>query len=224
MKGIRIAIDGPAGAGKSTAARLLAERLGYKYIDSGAMYRAVTLLALRFDVGWEDEKKLAMLIDKHNICQNGLITTIDGEDVSLAIRSKQVSEAVSVVCKHPLVRKKLVEMQRNLAKDGAVVMEGRDIGTVVLPDAELKFFIVADQEERARRRLKEMVALGKNVTFTEVLENIKLRDLLDSSRAVAPLRQASDAILVDNTRMPIGFEINIMEKIARKKLEDKVEF
>jgi len=224
MKGIRIAIDGPAGAGKSTAARLLAERLGYKYIDSGAMYRAVTLLALRFDVGWEDEKKLAMLIDKHNICQNGLITTIDGEDVSLAIRSKQVSEAVSVVCKHPLVRKKLVEMQRNLAKDGAVVMEGRDIGTVVLPDAELKFFIVADKEERARRRLKEMVALGKDVTFTEVLENIKLRDLLDSSRAVAPLRQASDAILVDNTRMPIDFEINIMEKIARKKLEDKVEF
>ena len=224
MKGIRIAIDGPAGAGKSTAARLLAERLGYKYIDSGAMYRAVTLLALRFDVGWEDEKKLAMLIDKHNICQNGLITTIDGEDVSLAIRSKQVSEAVSVVCKHPLVRKKLVEMQRNLAKDGAVVMEGRDIGTVVLPDAELKFFIVADQEERARRRLKEMVALGKNVTFTEVLENIRLRDLLDSSRAVAPLRQASDAILVDNTRMPIDFEIDIMEKIARKKLENKVEF
>ena len=224
MKGIRIAIDGPAGAGKSTAARLLAERLGYKYIDSGAMYRAVTLLALRFDVGWEDEKKLAMLIDKHNICQNGLITTIDGEDVSLAIRSKQVSEAVSVVCKHPLVRKKLVEMQRNLAKDGAVVMEGRDIGTVVLPDAELKFFIIADQEERARRRLKEMVALGKNVTFTEVLENIKLRDLLDSSRAVAPLRQASDAILVDNTRMPIDFEIDIMEKIARKKLENKVEF
>ncbi|MCD6124348.1 (d)CMP kinase [bacterium] len=224
MKGIRIAIDGPAGAGKSTAARLLAERLGYKYIDSGAMYRAVTLLALRFDVGWEDEKKLAMLIDKHNICQNGLITTIDGEDVSLAIRSKQVSEAVSVVCKHPLVRKKLVEMQRNLAKDGAVVMEGRDIGTVVLPDAELKFFIIADQEERARRRLKEMVALGKNVTFTEVLENIKLRDLLDSSRAVAPLRQASDAILVDNTRMPIDFEINIMEKIARKKLENKVKF
>ena len=224
MKGIRIAIDGPAGAGKSTAARLLAERLGYKYIDSGAMYRAVTLLALRFDVGWEDEKKLAMLIDKHNICQNGLITTIDGEDVSLAIRSKQVSEAVSVVCKHPLVRKKLVEMQRNLAKDGAVVMEGRDIGTVVLPDAELKFFIVADQEERARRRLKEMVALGKNVTFTEVLENIKLRDLLDSSRAVAPLRQASDAILVDNTRMPIDFEIDIMEKIARRKLENKVKF
>jgi len=224
MKGIRIAIDGPAGAGKSTAARLLAERLGYKYIDSGAMYRAVTLLALRFDVGWEDEKKLAMLIDKHNICQNGLITTIDGEDVSLAIRSKQVSEAVSVVCKHPLVRKKLVEMQRNLAKDGAVVMEGRDIGTVVLPDAELKFFIVADQEERARRRLKEMVALGKDVTFTEVLENIKLRDLLDSSRAVAPLRQASDSILVDNTRMPIDFEIDIMEKIARKKLENKVEF
>jgi len=224
MKGIRIAIDGPAGAGKSTAARLLAERLGYKYIDSGAMYRAVTLLALRFDVGWEDEKKLAMLIDKHNICQNGLITTIDGEDVSLAIRSKQVSEAVSVVCKHPLVRKKLVEMQRNLAKDGAVVMEGRDIGTVVLPDAELKFFIVADKEERARRRLKEMVALGKDVTFTEVLENIRLRDLLDSSRAVAPLRQASDAILVDNTRMPIDFEINIMEKIARRKLEDKVEF
>ncbi|RLB14444.1 MAG: (d)CMP kinase [Deltaproteobacteria bacterium] len=224
MKGIRIAIDGPAGAGKSTAARLLAERLGYKYIDSGAMYRAVTLLALRFDVGWEDEKKLAMLIDKHNICQNGLITTIDGEDVSLAIRSKQVSEAVSVVCKHPLVRKKLVEMQRNLAKDGAVVMEGRDIGTVVLPDAELKFFIIADQEERARRRLKEMVALGKNVTFTEVLENIKLRDLLDSSRAVAPLRQASDAILVDNTRMSIDFEIDIMEKIARRKLEDKVEF
>lgn len=224
MKGIRIAIDGPAGAGKSTAARLLAERLGYKYIDSGAMYRAVTLLALRFDVGWEDEKKLAMLIDKHNICQNGLITTIDGEDVSLAIRSKQVSEAVSVVCKHPLVRKKLVEMQRNLAKDGAVVMEGRDIGTVVLPDAELKFFIIADKEERARRRLKEMVALGKDVTFTEVLENIRLRDLLDSSRAVAPLRQASDAILVDNTRMPIDFEINIMEKIARRKLEDKVKF
>ncbi len=224
MKGIRIAIDGPAGAGKSTAARLLAERLGYKYIDSGAMYRAVTLLALRFDVGWEDEKKLAMLIDKHIICQNGLITTIDGEDVSLAIRSKQVSEAVSVVCKHPLVRKKLVEMQRNLAKDGAVVMEGRDIGTVVLPDAELKFFIVADKEERARRRLKEMVALGKDVTFTEVLENIKLRDLLDSSRAVAPLRQASDAILVDNTRMSIDFEIDIMEKIARRKLEDKVEF
>ena len=221
MGKIRIAIDGPAGAGKSTAARLLAEKLGYRYIDTGAMYRAVALLALEHGVDWEDEDGLASLIDKHKIEQNGKVTLIDGRDVSTEIRTNRVSRAVSVVCKHKKVRERLVALQREMAKDGGVVMDGRDIGTVVMPDAELKIFLTASLEARAKRRMKDLEKLGKPLPFEEVLANIKFRDKLDSTREIAPLRKAPDAVVIDNSDLPIEEEIDILETMARQKEREK---
>jgi len=215
MNGIKVAIDGPAGAGKSTAARMLAQRVGYIYIDTGAMYRALTLLALREKIDWNNEKALAQLIRKHNISQNGTTTYIDNENVSSEIRSDEVNRAVSIICNHNKVRVELVKLQRKSASDGAVVMEGRDIGTVVLPDAELKFFLVASQIERSHRRMKDIEELGGDSAFESVIKNIRIRDYLDSSRDLAPLKQAKDAIYIDNTYMSIDFELYILEQLVR---------
>ena len=221
MGKIRVAIDGPAGAGKSTAAKLLAERLGYRYIDTGAMYRALALLALEHDVDWEDEDGLVALLDRHKIEQNGRITRIDGRDVSTEIRTNRVSRAVSVVCRHPKVRKRLVALQRELAKGGGVVMDGRDIGTVVMPDAELKIFLTASLEVRAKRRMKDLERMGKPLPFEEVMANIRHRDKLDSTRKVAPLRKAPDAVVIDNSDLPIEEEIDILENMVRQKEREK---
>ncbi|MCD6417896.1 (d)CMP kinase [bacterium] len=216
MGKILIAIDGPAGAGKSTAARLLAEKLGYRYIDTGAMYRALALIVLRNGINWEDEDKIVALFDRHRIVQEGKTTKIDDEDVSREIRTNRVSRAVSVVCRHRRVREKMVELQRKLAGTGGTVMDGRDIGTVVLKNAQLKIFLTASEQERARRRLKDLELLGKPLPFDEVLQNIKNRDRLDSTRKIAPLKQAEDAIVVDNTDIPIDEEIQMLVEMARE--------
>lgn len=198
-----IAIDGPAGAGKSSVARALAQRLGYLHIDTGALYRALTLMVLRQGLDPTKEAAIIELFEKTQISlvsgSDGVKVLLHGEDVTGAIRELAVSENVSLVAQHPKVRERLLTLQRQLAADGGVVMDGRDIGTVVLPDAGLKIFLTASSEERARRRMKELRTQGHKVTYKDILLSIRARDNLDAERPVAPLRAATDAIPLDTT-------------------------
>lgn len=205
-RGPVIAIDGPAGAGKSTAAMGLAKALGFLYVDTGAMYRALTLAALRRGLDPDDGASLEELVASVRIEavfkeaeEPPFRVLLDGEDVTEVIRRPEVSGQVSQVSAHPGVRTRMAEMQRAMAAGGGVVMEGRDVGTVVFPDAEVKFFITASVGERARRRHLELMQKGIQVTLGEVEEDISRRDRLDSTRATAPLRRAPDALLVDTT-------------------------
>ena len=206
MKRLTIAIDGFSSCGKSTMAKTLAAKLGYTYIDSGAMYRAVSLFALReglINDGKVDEAGLkaalpALRIEFKQGAKGQSITCLNGENVEEAIRTMEVSNAVSPVSALPFVREALVKLQREAGKLGGVVMDGRDIGTVVFPNADLKIFVVADATIRAQRRYDELLAKGQPASFEAILENIRSRDELDQNRAVSPLRQAEDAILMDN--------------------------
>jgi cytidylate kinase len=201
-----IAIDGPAGAGKSTVARMVARRLGLLYVDTGAMYRAVTLAALRAGIDVEDEGALAALAADLRIelvpGEDGAARVyLDGEDVTVAIRSPEVSRRVSAVARAAGVREELVRRQKSLAAAGGVVMEGRDIGTVVLPSATAKFFLTAREDVRAYRRYREMRGRGYAATLEEVCFEIRERDRLDSSREVGPLVCPPDAFVLDTTAM-----------------------
>ena len=201
-----IAIDGPAGAGKSTVAKIVAEKLGYTYIDTGAMYRGVAWKTLRDDKDAPDEAILRAVrdIDVRLACtERGTRVTVDGTDVTAEIRTPEVTHIVSRVAALGPVRAKMVELQRAMAADGAVVMDGRDIGTNVLPNADVKIFLTASVEERARRRYDEMVAKGYAVDFDELKDEIAARDKQDSERAISPLRQAEDAVLLDSTALSI---------------------
>lgn len=201
-----IAIDGPAGAGKSTVAKIVAEKLGYTYIDTGAMYRGVAWKTLRDDKDAPDEAILRAVqgIDVRLACtERGTRVTVDGTDVTAEIRTPEVTHIVSRVAALGPVREKMVELQRAMAADGAVVMDGRDIGTNVLPNADVKIFLTASVEERARRRYDEMVAKGYAVDFDELKDEIAARDKQDSERAISPLRQAEDAVLLDSTALSI---------------------
>ncbi|MEW6724825.1 MAG: (d)CMP kinase [Bacillota bacterium] len=202
-----IAIDGPAGAGKSTVARLVAARLGLLHIDTGAMYRAVTLAALRRGIALEDEEAIAALSRQVRISlrpeAEGLRVFLDGDDVSEAIRSPAVGAGVSPVAAIAGVRQALVEQQRQMAADGGVVLDGRDIGTYVLPGADYKFFLTGDVRVRAERRLREHLRQGRSVTLGEVLAEVEKRDYIDSHRAMAPLSAAPDAIVIDTTHLSI---------------------
>lgn len=210
--GIAIALDGPAGSGKSTIARAVALKFNYIYIDTGAMYRAVTLKALQNKIPVDNRWKLTSLalntlirlkyIETDGLSQLRVI--MDGADVSDAIRSLEVTNNVSAVAAVAGVREALVELQRDMAREGGVVMDGRDIGTVVLPDAELKIFLTASVTERCKRRWLELKAKGVEVALDELEEQIRERDLLDSNREVNPLRQADDAILLDTTNLSIA--------------------
>jgi len=199
-----VAIDGPAGSGKSTLARLLAERLGFGYLDTGAMYRAIAYLALRDGVALDDGATLAALARSAHLRfgYDGRIHAGD-VDVSEEIRCPAVSAAVSEASAHPEVRTVLVEEQRRIAAGHDVVMEGRDIGTVVCPQAPVKVFLVAAPEERAERRRKELIARGEHVKAAETLAAINARDAQDSSRHVAPLRPAADAVVLDSSQLSI---------------------
>ncbi len=204
-----IAIDGPAGAGKSTVARLLAQKLGFLYIDTGAMYRAVTLKALEYGVDFADHKTIAEIAGKANITlkssgvNSSIEVILDGRDVSREIRHPRVTERVSEVAKIPAVRTVMLGLQRQLGRQQDSVIEGRDIGTVVFPDAERKFYLDASPQERTRRRHKEMVEKGQEVSLEDIADNIRTRDKIDSTRECAPLRRAEDAIYIDTTDMTI---------------------
>lgn len=224
-KKIVIAIDGFSSCGKSTFAKAIAKRLGYLYIDSGAMYRVVTLELLRrglINDGVVDTSMLQSILKEINIgfsydpVKMAYLTTLNGEVVEDEIRSPQVANHVSLVAAIPAVRARLVELQRELGKKKGIVMDGRDIGTVVFPDAELKIFMTADPIVRARRRLKELQEKGLNVTLDEVLKNIEERDYIDQNRDVAPLRKADDAVVLDNTNMTVEEQMEWVEEMVKR--------
>ena len=218
--GIVVAIDGPSGSGKSTVARLAARRLGFVYLDTGAMYRAVTLLALRNNLDMSEGGNLAQLVrslkfefrDKGGVMR----TLVNGEDVTEQIRMPEVDRWVSLASSHKEVRDHLVNLQRRMCKEGGVVCEGRDIGTVVVPDAKVKFFVTASPKERARRRKKQLGKTGKDMSIARTEEEIERRDREDSSREVSPLRKAEDAILMDTTDLTIEEEVNQVVEAVRK--------
>lgn len=211
MRNFVVALDGPAGSGKSSISKLVAKQLGFTHIDTGAMYRAVTLEALRRQVNLEEESSYAFLKETSIIYQDNVIY-LNGEDVSEEIRSEEVTKNVSTCCKFSYVRELMVTYQRASAKKGKVLMDGRDIGTVVLPKADLKIFLTATAEERAKRRCAELKAKGFEVTYESVLEDIQLRDYKDSHREIAPLKQAEDAIPIDTTHLN-------MDEVANKIIE-----
>ncbi len=208
MDTIQIAIDGPSGAGKSTIARYCARELGFLYIDTGALYRTVGLFVRRGGADPSDREAVASLLPGLSVTlahgENGQHVFLNGEDVSQEIRLHEISAYASAVSAHPEVRASLLALQQRLATEHDVVMDGRDIGTVVLPGAQIKIFLTATPEDRARRRYEELLEKGQEAVYEQVLQDILERDRKDSTRAVAPLRQAEDAVLVDTT----GYELS----------------
>ncbi|MDH4421109.1 MULTISPECIES: (d)CMP kinase [Bacillus] len=206
-KRISIAIDGPAAAGKSTVAKVVAKKLSYVYIDTGAMYRTLTYAALEQKVDIENEEKLMEVVKNVNIefqqGENTQLVFLNGQDVSEVIRTPEVTNRVSIVAKHRLVREEMVRRQQELAEKGGVVMDGRDIGTHVLPDAEVKIFMLASVEERAERRHLENMNKGFDSNLEQLKEEIAQRDKLDSEREVSPLKKADDALELDTTSLSI---------------------
>ncbi len=213
-KGIIIAIDGHSSCGKSTLAKDLADYFGYTYIDTGAMYRAVTLFALENDIINNEiinEEKLKSAFDsekisidfKYNSAKKKSETFLNQKNVEDIIRGIEVSNFVSPIAAIPFVRKALVELQRNMGKEGGIVMDGRDIGTFVFPDAELKIFLTASAPDRARRRYDELKQKGESVNYDQILQNVNERDFIDSTRETNPLKQAEDAVLIDNSDISI---------------------
>ncbi len=199
-RGLVIAIDGPSGAGKTTAGRALARRLGYVFLDTGAMYRALALAALRAGVGTEDEPGLARIMEGLELSMepNGSVR-IGSEDVSGEIRSREVTVAASRVAAHATVRRRMVALQREMGREGGVVLDGRDIGTAVFPDADVKFYVDADPSRRALRRHAELGSAGVAVDLAAIEEEIRERDRADSTRADSPLTRAADAVVLDTT-------------------------
>lgn len=218
-----IAIDGPAGAGKSTIARRLAQQLGYRYVDTGAIYRTVAYFFDLLDISPKDKDGINRYIDEVTVGieydEDGVQHMImNGMDVTEDIRTQEISQKASLISAHPVVREVLLDMQRDVAKKYNVVMDGRDIGTVVLPRATVKIYLTASDEVRAQRRLAELQARGEQADFQKVLKDIQQRDYQDTHRAVAPLRQAKDAVLVDTSELDIDGVLETILNIAGKKI------
>lgn len=209
-KNIRIAIDGPGGAGKSTIAMAVAKALKIDYIDTGSMYRAVALKILQEGISLKDEAALQEMLDRTDIDFSKGNIYLDGEVINDRIRTPEISAMASACSALPMVRKKLVALQRQMGEAKSIIMDGRDIGTNVLPHAEYKFFLTASPEERARRRTLELHEKGQDVTYQNVLEDIEKRDFQDSNRALNPLTQAEDALLVNTTGIPLEECIQII--------------
>ncbi|MBM7705503.1 cytidylate kinase [Chryseomicrobium aureum] len=221
MKTIRIAIDGPAGAGKSTIAKLAAEKLNYTYVDTGAMYRAITYKSIKNGLDLSSEQEIVKLLEETSIelqpSENGQQLYLDGENVSEAIRTQDVTANVSQVAAHALVREDLVKRQMVLANTGGVIMDGRDIGTHVIPDAELKIFMSASADERARRRFVDNEKRGIHIEFEELKADIIRRDKFDSEREASPLVQAEDALYLDTTELSIEQVVDEIYMLAKAK-------
>lgn len=223
---MKIAIDGPAGAGKSTIAQLLAKELGLRYLDTGAMYRAVTLQAMRKGVSCDDGRALVTMLVSTDLKINFELATgnnliyISGENVTEQIRQPEVTENVSLVSSHTKLRELVVSLQQQIASPGRIVMDGRDIGTVVMPDADWKFFLQATVKERARRRKEQLKKAGFEVEQTKLEEQIRRRDFLDSTRPVSPLQKAEDAIELDTTFLAIGEVVETLLRLIRGGSQD----
>jgi CMP/dCMP kinase len=216
-----IAIDGPAGSGKSSTAKLTAARLGFLHLDTGAMYRAITLKCLRNGLDWHDDAGIADMLKTTDITFSGAPPSmkiwLDKEDASTAVRSDEVTKNVSDYCRVPIVRKVLVDLQRKIGNSNNTVCEGRDIATVVFPMAELKFYMVASVEERARRRQKDFEKIGVTKRIAELVEDIETRDHKDSTRENSPLVKAADAIELDTTNMTLAEQVKFIVDLALRK-------
>lgn len=227
MNGIySIAIDGPSGAGKSSLAKAAAAKFGFIYVDTGAIYRTVGLAAQRRGLDTHDEAAVSAILPQLEISMsygaNGeQRMSLNGEDVSGEIRRPDISKCASDVAAHASVRAFLLELQRRMARSQSVIMDGRDIGTVVLPEADLKIFLTASAEARAQRRLAELEAKGVESTFDEVLQNIKYRDAQDTSRAAAPLKQAEDAVLLDTSDIDFAASLDKLSALIEERLHIK---
>ena len=227
MKKLTIAIDGPVGSGKSTIAKLVARKLGYLYIDTGAMYRSVALKAGREGIPWTDEKRLTDIarnssIKLENTVEDGepkCLVYLDGEDVSSAIREQEIGQGASAVGKISGVRRALVPLQRKMAAEGGTAMEGRDIGSVVLPSAGLKIFLNASVQERAHRRHLELVEKGEEISMEEVIEEVEARDRQDSTRADSPLVKTDDAVEIDTTGLSIPEVVDRIIALAEERIK-----
>lgn len=222
---INVAIDGPSGAGKSSISKTVAKELGYIYIDTGAMYRTLAYKALKLGLdinGATDsiEKMLSDTVVDIRHCDDGQHMFADGEDVTAYIRTPEVSMGASDIAKIPFVRQWLLELQRNFARSNDCIMDGRDIGTVVLPDAKVKIFLTASPEARAERRLAELREKSSDITFEQVLEDMKKRDANDASRSCAPLKQAEDAVLVDTSNLDFAQSVDAVKDVIKQKTEE----
>ena len=214
-----VAVDGPAGAGKSSASRALAHRLGFGYVDTGAMYRAVGVLAAERGIDPDDAAALGRLVARldFELARDGERLLVGGRDLSAAIRRPDAGELASRISTHPAVRQRLVALQRALGAGGGVVMEGRDIGTVVFPDAPVKLYLTADPPARAARRAAELRARAERVDEAALARELAERDRRDAARAHSPLRAAPDAVVVDTTQMPLETVVDHMERIVRER-------
>jgi len=219
-RGLIVAIDGPSGAGKSTAGRALAARFGYTFLDTGAMYRALALRALRAGAPLDDEGALAGLAESIRIEfePGGHGVRVDGEDVGLALRAREVSAAASRVSVHPAVRRCMVARQREMGREGGVVLDGRDIGTAVFPDADVKFFLDADPHRRALRRQRELAAAGTPADVEAIESEIRARDRADSTRTDSPLTRAADAVSLDTTELEPAEVVERMAALVEERL------
>ncbi|NLM12357.1 MAG: (d)CMP kinase [Epulopiscium sp.] len=223
MKHFAIAIDGPAGAGKSTIAKMIAKKLNIIYVDTGAMYRAVALYCINRGINCRDKESVEKILDQINIkilyIDNAQRILLNNEDVTDRIRTQEISQGASDVATLQAVRIKMVELQRNLAQNASVVMDGRDIGTHVLPNASLKIFLTASVEERANRRYKELIQNGIDCSLSKIKEEIEVRDKNDSCREFSPLRKAEDAIEIDTTGKTIEEVVNIIISLIPKQFD-----
>lgn len=219
---INIAIDGPAGAGKSSIAKAAAKEFGFIYVDTGALYRSVGVYALRNNIDTKDEEKVSAFLPDISVelkfIDGVQHVFLNGEDVSEEIRMPDASMAASNVSALPAVRRFLFDLQRDIAAKNNCIMDGRDIGTVVLPNAKIKIFLTASPEERAKRRYNELIAKGQTVQYDDVLEDLKIRDYNDSHREIAPLKPAEDSILIDTSKMDLQQSIDYLCNVIKEKM------